>query len=186
VPRPKTQSDEQVLDAALVVVREHGIGSLTFAVLARQCGLASATLVQRFGNKPKLTQRMLLHAWDELDALTRELGSLAPLTPEGAVELLLGLSKQYGDSYAEGLLLLREDVRDPLLRRRGVAWEAELTAALDARFASVPNAPEGIGYALAAFWQGSVTWWAFRADPPLEVFLADRLRDFVAMVVTAA
>jgi hypothetical protein len=58
-----------------------------------------------------------------------------------------------------------------------------LTAALDERFVSLPNAPAGIGYALAAYWQGSLTWWAFRADQPLEEFLTDKLNQLVAMIV---
>lgn len=183
--RPKTQTDEQVLDASLALVRESGIGSLTFSALASRCGLSSATLVQRFTNKATLTQRTLLHAWDGLDALTRELASTAPHTPDGAVELLVGLSQQYGgiDSYGDGLLILREDVRDPILRRRGAAWESELTAALEARFSSVPDAPAGIGYALAAYWQGSLTWWAFRADRPLHEYLPDKLNEFISMLV---
>lgn len=112
-------------------------------------------------------------------------GSTAPHTPDGAVELLVGLSQQYGgiDSYGDGLLILREDVRDPILRRRGSAWESELTAALEARFSSVPDAPAGIGYALAAHWQGSLTWWAFRADRSLHDYLTDKLNEFISMLV---
>lgn len=181
--RPKTQTDARVLDAALLLVRESGVAGLTFAALANRCGLSAATLVQRFGNKAALTQRTLLHAWDELDARTRELASSTPLTPSGAVELLIGLSEGFEgvDSYAEGLLLLREDVRDPILRARGAAWESALTSALESRFASVPGAPAGIGFAMAAYWQGSLTWWAFRATPPLRDYLKAKLADFLAM-----
>jgi AcrR family transcriptional regulator len=184
VTRTKTQTDEQVLDAALALVHENGIGNLTFAALARRSGLSSATLVQRFTNKATLTQRTLLHAWDRLDAVTRDLASSAPRTPDGAVALLVGLSQQYddGSSYGNGLLILREDIGDPTLRRRGVEWESELTAALDARFHSIPNAPTGIGYALAAFWQGAITWWAFRADQPLPGYLTAKLTDFLGMI----
>jgi hypothetical protein len=106
------------------------------------------------------------------------------MNPGGAVELLIGLSGDYshGDDFGQGLLLLREDVRDPVLRARGAAWEEALTAALDARFASDPGAPAGVGYAMAAHWQGSLTWWAFRADQPLREYLADKLNAFVAMI----
>ncbi|WP_040798060.1 TetR/AcrR family transcriptional regulator [Nocardia higoensis] len=179
--RSKTQSDEQVLDAALALVREKGIGSLTFAGLADRCGLSAPTLVQRFATKTGLTRRTLLHAWDTLEARTRELIATTPRTPEGALELLIGLSRQYDESgtYGEGLLVLREDVRDPVLRRRGVAWEEELVAELDARLNSVA---EGAGFALAAYWQGTVTWWAFRGEPSLETYLTDKLREFIALL----
>ncbi|WP_025274245.1 TetR/AcrR family transcriptional regulator [Haloglycomyces albus] len=182
--RPKTLTDEQVLDTALDLVHKHGVSGLTFSALGSHCGLSAATLVQRFTNKATLTQRTLLHAWDELEALTRKLASSTPLTPHGAVDLLIGLSGDYGgiDAYGDGLLLLREDVRDPVLRARGVTWESNLTAALESRFASIPNAPSGIGYAMAAYWQGSLTWWAFRADQSLHDYLVDKLTAFIDML----
>lgn len=185
MPRPKSQSDEQVLEAALALVHSGGIDRLTFAALADQCGLSAATLVQRFGTKPALIQRTLLHAWDKLQARTLELASSVPKTPDGAVELLVGLSHYDGDveAYAEGLLILREDLRDPVLRSRGVAWEADLTGAISKCFASVPNAPSGIGFALAAHWQGALTWWAFSAQRPLDDYLADSLRGLITMLL---
>ena len=185
MPRPKSQSDEQVLDAALALVHSSGVDRLTFAALADHCGLSSATLVQRFGTKPALTQRTLLHAWDKLETRTRELASSVPKTPDGAVDLLVGLSGHDGDleAYAEGLLILREDLRDPVLRSRGVAWEAALTTAIGECFASVPDAPSGIGFALAAHWQGALTWWAFSARQPLDDYLAESLRTLIALLL---
>jgi AcrR family transcriptional regulator len=183
--RFKTQTDEQVLEAALAIVQQSGVGGLTFAALADRSGLASATLVQRFTNKDTLTQRTLLHAWCRLHAMTKELVSSTPCTPSGAIAMLVGLSRQYEDidAYGHGLLLLREDVRDPTLRRHGVEWESELTAALDERFASIPQAPAGIGFALAAYWKGAITWWAFRADQPLMDYLTAKLTVFLELLL---
>src|SRR5262245_16047496 len=117
MPRPKTLPDAEVLDAAHRLMHEHGPEALTFAGLAEACGLSAATLVQRFGSKAGLKQAVLLHAWDGLDAKTARLAASVPKTPAGAVELLVGLSKDYGgiEAYAEGLLVLREDLRDPAL-----------------------------------------------------------------------
>lgn len=186
--RSKSQSDEAVLDTALALVHSSGVDRLTFAALADRCGLSAATLVQRFGTKRALTQRTLLHAWDKLQARTLELASFVPKTPDGAVELLIGLSHHDGDveDYAEGLLILREDLRDPALRSRGVAWEAALTTAIGECFASVPNAPSGIGFALAAHWQGALTWWAFGAQRPLDDYLTDSLRALISMLLRSA
>jgi AcrR family transcriptional regulator len=183
--RHKTRSDESVLDSALAVALDKGVHRLTFAALAEHCGLSAATLVQRFANKANLTQRTLLHAWDNLDAQTRELASTVPKTPDGAVRLLVGLSPRHGeiDAYGQGLLMLREDLRDPVLRKRGVAWEAALTAALTECFASVPDAPSGIGFALAAHWQGALTWWAFGAERPLDEYLTGSLNSVVEMLL---
>lgn len=185
MPRPKTRSDEQVLDTAIELVHAGGIDRLTFAALASHCGLSSATLVQRFDNKATLQRRTLLHAWDQLDTLTRELAAIVPKTPGGAVDLLIGLSEQYGgvETYRSGLLVLHEDLRDPVLRARGAAWEAELTTALDECFASTCEAPRRMGYVLASHWQGALTWWAFGASRPLDDYLRESLNDLITMII---
>jgi AcrR family transcriptional regulator len=186
VPRPKTRTDEQVLDAALELVHAGGVERLTFAAVGERCGLSAATLVQRFGTKATLTHRALWHGWDRLDALTAELAAAVPKTPEGAVELLIGLSGQYGEdvaTYRSGLLVLHEDLGDPSLRARGSAWEQALTAALDECFASVHDAPHRIGHALASHWQGALTWWAFDASSSLGDYLTHSLDELIGMLV---
>src|SRR5262245_59654217 len=107
-------------------MHEQGPKALTFAALDRVCGLSASTLVQRFESKARLVRSSLLFAWDRLDARTAQLAAAVPKSPEGAIRLLTALSEGYGgiEAYAEGLLLLREDLRDPALRRRGAAWKA--------------------------------------------------------------
>lgn len=185
MPRPKTLTDEEVLEAALALMHERGPEALTFAGLAKACGLSGATLVQRFGNKVALRQSVLLHAWDLLDGKTARLAAAVPRTPEGAVALLVGLSKDYGgiESYAEGLLILREDLRDPVLRARGAAWREALSAALDDCFSGSPRAPRGIGLLMASQWQGALLWWSFDPRASVEDFVGDSLRHFVSVVL---
>jgi len=90
--RPKTQSDEQVLEAAYRLMHADGPEALTFERLARASGLSGSTLVQRFKNKTLLKRRTLLYAWDELDRKTEQAAASVPGTPAGAVELLVALS----------------------------------------------------------------------------------------------
>jgi AcrR family transcriptional regulator len=147
-----------------------------------ECGLGSATLEQRFGTKSELMQRTLLHAWDRLAARTAEATAEAPKTPDGTIKILLELTGQYGgiESCAQGLLVLRKDVRDAVLRARGAAWHAALSHALDECFALVPNAPEGIGSRLVAQWQGVLVWWSFDPQTDLAHFVDASLRRFVS------
>lgn len=182
MPRPKTVPNEEVLDAALGIMRKVGPEGLTFAALSAVCGLSASTLVQRFETKSGLIQAALLQAWDRLDRLTAELAANAPKTPAGAVALLAGLSGDYGgiESYADDLLILREDLRDPLLRARGAAWRDVLSAALEERFACVPTAPPGIGLMMAAQWQGALLWWSFDPCVPVTDFVEESLERFVA------
>ncbi|UDL88260.1 TetR/AcrR family transcriptional regulator [Mesorhizobium sp. PAMC28654] len=186
--RPKTQSDEQVLESALRLMHEHGPEVLTFERLAKACGLSGATLVQRFGNKARLKQRTLLHAWDGLDDKTRTLAATVPRTPAGAIELLVALSRGYGgiESYAEGLLVLREDLRDPMLRARGAAWKASLCTALAACFADTPSPPQDIGLLMASHWQGSLLWWSFEPTTEVSDYVEHSLNRFVAAIKTTA
>lgn len=182
MPRRKTQTDDAVLEIALRLIHTAGPDALTFARMSEACGLSPSTLVQRFKTKAGLLQAALLHAWDELDARTAELKAATPATPEGAVALLVGLSRHYGgiESYAEGLLVLREDLRDPVLRERGAAWKAALCAALDACFSGRPAAPQDVGILVAAQWQGCLLWWGFEPQGLVEDYVERELRRFIA------
>lgn len=185
MPRRKTLSDLEVLQAAHRLIHEIGPEALTFERVARTCGLSPATLVQRFGSKHALIRNTLLHAWDRLDEKTARLAAQAPKTPDGAVALLVGLSRNYGgiESYANGLLVLREDLRDPVLRARGAAWKAALSRSLDACFADVPGAPAGVGLLVATQWQGSLLWWSFDPRGKVERYVERSLRRLIAAVL---
>lgn len=188
MPRPKTLPDEDVLEAAHEIMHERGPEALTFASVARACGLSSATLVQRFKSKAGLKQRTLLHAWDRLDAKTARLAAAVPKTADGAIELLVALSRDYGgiEAYAEGLLILREDLRDPALRSRGAVWKASLVQALEDCFSEVPQAPQDIGLLMASQWQGSLLWWSFDPRGAVEGVVEDSLKRFVSAIVPSA
>ncbi|MEZ2332435.1 TetR/AcrR family transcriptional regulator [Mesorhizobium sp. RCC_202] len=187
--RPKTQSDEHVLELASRLMHNEGPEALTFERLARASGLSGSTLVQRFKSKALLKQRTLLHAWDRLDRNTEEAARWAAKTPTGAIELLVTLSGSYGDiqSYAEGLLILREDLRDPVLRARGATWKAALSKALADCFAGEANMPEDIGLLMASHWQGSLLWWSFDPDEmDLTAYVEHSLKRFVSALTAPA
>lgn len=184
MPRHKILADRDVLESALSVIRERGPDGLTFASLAKACGLSGATLVQRFGSKSALLKAAMLHAWDLLDASTQAAIVAAPRSPEGVVQLLLALSNGYGDieAYADGLLMLREDLRDPQLRDRGKAWQAVLVQAISTR---LPGHPREIATLILDQWQGSLLWWSFDPSDKVEHYVGRRLRAFLALVTSA-
>ncbi|HEV7319746.1 MAG TPA: TetR family transcriptional regulator [Ensifer sp.] len=181
MPRPKTMPDEEVLKAAFAIMRAEGPEGLTFAALSARTGLSGATLVQRFDNKARLIQSALVHAWDGLDGQTAELMAGVPRTPEGAIALLVGLSGDYGgiDSYADDLRILREDLRNPLLRARGAKWRDVLSGVLDECLAGLPAASPGLGLLMASQWQGSLLWWSFDPSVSVTAFVEQSLRRFV-------
>jgi AcrR family transcriptional regulator len=182
MPRPRTVPDRDLLDAALALVRAAGPQGLTFAALASRTGLAASTLVQRFGTKAALLRAALSRAWDRLDAETASAAAAAPPGPRGLIELLTRLSGQYGvgDAFADQLLILREDLRDPVLRARGQRWLATLAKAVGQRLDRAPGSAEGLGALIVTHWQGSVTIWSFTRHTALDVAVRDSLEGLFA------
>lgn len=163
MPRRKTLSDDDLLDKALAVMRRAGPQGVSFATVSAEAGLSAPTLVQRFGGKEALLQAALVRAWDLLDQRTAAAVAAAADSPDGAIDLLTALSGDFGegDDYAEGLLVLREDLRNPALRERGKRWGETLAGALADRLADADGPRPDLGRLMAAQWQGSVLWWGF-------------------------
>jgi AcrR family transcriptional regulator len=178
--RPRTVADDDVLAAANRVLQRSGPDGLTLASVGAEAGLAAATLVQRYGSKDALLQAALVKAWDLLDAATAEADAREGLDPAGAIMLLLSLTGQYGDhdTYAEGLLLLREDMRDPVLRIRGEQWGAKLEAALGRRLTKDATRQATLGRLMASVWQGSLIWWGFSREGDLAAYVGRQLREW--------
>ncbi|MEK1899210.1 MAG: TetR/AcrR family transcriptional regulator, partial [Rhizobium sp.] len=76
-------------------------------------------------------------------------------------------------------LLLREDFRDPVLRARGGAWGAALTAAIAARFEGQGQA-QTIARLMLSQWQGSLLWWGFSSEGAVADYVQRELRLFLA------
>lgn len=164
--RNKLLSDDVLLDRLLTQLERVGPGGLTFSKASQAAGLSAASLVQRFGARDAMVEAVLLHAWDRLDAATTAADAGVPITPAGAIDLLLALSP--GEAAAcdvpDGLLLLREDIRNPVLCARGAAWGARLAEAVGRRLTDVAADAERLGWQMASVWQGAIIWWAFRRE----------------------
>ena len=184
MPRTKTIPDDVLLEAALVIVHRSGPGALTFATLAQKSGLASSTIVQRFGSKANLLQATLLHAWDDLDASTATAAAGATRDATGVVDMLVALSGQYeANDYADQLMVLREDLRDPVLRARGEAWISALAAGIEQRLVDAPGGAEGLGELVVAHWQGTLTLWSFTRRGPLPVVVRRSLESLLDRIL---
>jgi AcrR family transcriptional regulator len=186
MPRNRTIPDDIVLSAALDIVHADGPAALSFGTLAERVGLAGSTLVQRFGTRAGLLQRALLQAWDHLDAETARADAAAGPGPAGAIDLLVDLSGEYTeDDFADQLLVLREDLRDPVLRARGEAWIHTLAGMIDRRLAGRHDLPS-LGRLVVAHWQGTLTVWSFTRPGPLSETVRDALTDLLERIVSRA
>jgi AcrR family transcriptional regulator len=180
MPRKRTIPDQDLLDAALILVRASGPESLTFTALAQRSGLAASTIVQRFGTKAGMLRAALLRAWDLLDESTERALGHAGSGPNGVVELLLALTGSYeAHDFADQLRVLREDLRDPVLRDRGRVWLDTLTQAIERRLG--PGAG-GLGKIIVAHWQGMLTVWSFTREGPLIDVVRPGLEDLLTRV----
>lgn len=178
--RPKTISDPALLDAVLTQITAVGPANLTFALAGKAAGLSPATLVQRFGDKEGLVEAALLHAWDRLDADTAAADRDEPITREGAIRLLLRLApgRDAETDEVDGLLLLREDIRNPVLRSRGAAWGAALAAALGRRLTGDATHASTLGWQMANVWFGARLWWAFTRHEPFDLAIRQALEHW--------
>ena len=168
--RHKTIPDEQVLETLFELMMKTGPDGLTFASAAKASRLSAATLVQRYGHRERMVEAILLQAWDRLDAETNAADDEEDLSPEGAIKLLLRLMPldTAERDATDGLLLLREDIRNPRLRERGAAWGRTLVAALGRRLSADPKEADLLGRQMAALWQGAHVWWAFDQTVPAD------------------
>lgn len=152
----------------LDVVHLSGPAALSFATLARRVGLAGSTIVQCFGTKDNLLRATLLHAWDRLDDATAAATADASPDVHGVVDMLAALTAHYdSDDFADGLMVLREDLRDPVLRARGAEWITTLAGAVEQRLGDAPAGTDGLGELVVAHWQGTLTVWSFTRRAPL-------------------
>ncbi|MGY5776907.1 TetR/AcrR family transcriptional regulator [Rhizobium sp. LEGMi135b] len=181
--RHKSISDEAVLDAVLDQMLAVGPSNLTFAQAGKAAGLSPATLVQRYGDKDTLIQAALLHAWDLLDQATALADLEEPLTSEGAIRLLLRLVTRENaeKNETDGLLILHEDIRNPILRARGAAWGAALAAALGRRLTGDASKATSLGWQMAGVWMGARIWWAFTRTETFDVAIRRSLEEWCSV-----
>ena len=113
MPRPRTISDEAILDAVLALALRVGPARVTFAAAAAEAGLSPATLVQRFG-----TKRELLLAADKrgIDLWVGALDRSTAASPlERIVEglVLAGDPAATPEQMANGVAMLQLDLAQP-------------------------------------------------------------------------
>jgi len=166
MPRVKKLSDEAVLDLALQAMLEHGPQATTLPLLGRAVGLSPATLLQRFGSKGQLFERVFERAQAGLvDHLAAR-----PQGPDPRADLLALLHRQAEPfvtrAHAAGhLALLVQDITDETRRlatqqylhalRKGIARDLSRLGCPD---------PDPLAIRLEALWSGLMLQWAIQDE----------------------
>jgi AcrR family transcriptional regulator len=127
--RPRTRTDDELLDAAFRAVGAVGPARLTLADVAGEAGVAPATLVQRFGSKRALLVAAAARAAQRAAHALPAPGD-APLT--ALSDGLVALTAPVRDpaAFANHLALLQLDLADPELRALAVAHARGLRRAI--------------------------------------------------------
>lgn len=149
-------SDEAVFAAVRGLLAAAGPRGVTFAAVARACGLAGASLVQRYGNREGMLRAALAAGWDGLEARTVAAIAAAPPGPRGAAQLLKALAADTAG--AQGLAVLAGDLEDRALRRRAARWRAGVEAALAFRLGGSRRQAEEAAAIMFLAWQGRLRW----------------------------
>jgi AcrR family transcriptional regulator len=182
MPRVKTKSDEEVLDAAARVMFAAG-PSFTLAQVARATGIAPATLVQRFGDKHGLT----------VAAIARDNAAFAAFLAaarqgRGAEAVIAIFAAMFdgpdadADHFADQLLWLRQDMRDPDLNRLARERFAALRAAVAARMPPLGIAPETAARLVQAQWEGALLQWGIEREGRLSDYVTTQLSAWFELV----
>lgn len=148
--RPKTQTDDEIFAHLMAGLADLGEKSLTFGAISRRCGLAPATLAQRFGTVDAMVRAALLAEWARLCAAISTTEADALNSSKGAQALLKHLP-----SPSASLLAL--SLRDDVLRQAAENWRAQVEAAVATRRGGGSKGREAAALIFAA-WQGRQSW----------------------------
>ena len=182
MPRRKTVSDEDVLDAAAKVMFANGPMGFTLADVAKAAGIAPATLVQRFGDKHGLVVAAMTrdNQLFEAQLATLPLGRGAREVID-VFRLLFPDVEAFTGKFADQLLWLRQDMSDPDLNRLARERFAALRAALAARMPPLSIAPSVAARLAEAQWQGALLQWGIAHEGRLADFVARSLADWFTL-----
>ncbi len=183
MPRPRTISDEAVLDAVLALAHRVGPARVTFAAAAAEVGLSAATLVQRFGSKRELLlaadKRGVDHWVGALDRSSTE----SPLARVVEGLVLAVDPDTTPEQMANSVAMLQLDLADPdfhaetLRGARAVRARVaqDLTAALAAGELQPGTDVEGLAKLVETTYHGAMIGWAIHRDGSLAAWMREQV-----------
>ena len=194
-PRPRTVDDAAIAAAFGRVIAKQGPAKLTLAAIAREAGLAPATLVQRFGSKQNLLVQMSKGAGDGT-ALVHDLEAKGKAPLDIVREFMLCYAQMAPSPQAmihSFSAYLQIDLGDATLRKYLVATgrtnEALIAGLLDEARAAGEIGPvdtKALARVLFAVTPGSLLSWATFREGKAETWLARDLDLVLGSVATVA
>ena len=194
MPRPRTISDEALLDAVLALAHRVGPARVTFATAAAETGLSAATLVQRFGTKRGLllaADKRAVDLW--VDALDRSTAA-SPLARvvDGLVLAVDAVATP--EQMANSVAILQLDLADPdfhaetLRGARAVRARIvrDLDAAFDAGELRSGTDVEALAKLVETAYHGAMIGWAIHREHTLAHWMREQVEAVLAPHRTAS
>jgi AcrR family transcriptional regulator len=173
--RPRTHSDDDLLDATVRVLARDGVGGVTFAAVGREAGTAASSLHARFGSK-----RALLLA---VAARAQPPAPRADLPPrEALLELLVDAAQPIADRavFVATFSFLALDVADPEFGAHARRFTLAFRASIERLLAAAGYADAAArAPAVHAAQQGALLLWALDGEGTA----AQRIRAAVELVL---
>ena len=191
MPRPRKQSDDQLIAAAARTIAVRGPNAMTLADVAEEAGVSAATLVQRFGSKRAL---MLAVAGSGPEAVADQFAAARERHrgPLPALEAVLGeMAAAVSDpeQVANHLAFLALDLADPEFRAHAERFTQALRAGIDGLLAEAARRGEleargrrALVEAIQAAYHGTLLMWAIERDGDP----AARIREQVRLILKAS
>lgn len=188
-PRPRTVTDDEILAATARAMSKVPPTRFTLAEVAREVGLAPATLVQRFGSKRGLLLALSSQSAASMDACFDAVRD-AHASP---LEALLGAATEMArfsttpEELANSLAYLQIDLSDPDFHRHILessrAMQRGYRALLDDAVAAGELKPcdtKRLARAVEAVAGGSLIGWAIHRSGRAEVWVRKDLETLLA------
>jgi len=188
--RPRKVSDEQVFAAAQRVMTRVGPPQLTLALIAREAGVTSGALVQRFGSKRHLMLRMAGLLSGGIGQLFNQLRERheSPLAVIRAYATCMAEMAVTPEALARNFAYLQVDLTDPGLRAHLVVTARETRRELLALIAQAKTHGEIVEEAPAiplaknieALVSGALMTWAFYREGSAATWLRSHLDALIS------
>jgi AcrR family transcriptional regulator len=183
--RPRTTSDDQILAATARAISAVGPGELTLADVAREAGIAPATIVQRFGSKRALLLAFTARASDGVEAgfAAARRKQASPLQALEGHLVAMGGGMRTPEELSRHLAFLQLELGDPEFhqhtRRHADTMRREIRLLLEAAVDSGELEPcdtTRLADALYVGYNGALITWAILRRGSLAQHLRRQLR----------
>ncbi|RCK70421.1 TetR/AcrR family transcriptional regulator [Desertihabitans brevis] len=183
MPRPRTVSDEAVLDGVLALAHRVGPAKLTLAAAAREVGLSPATLIQRYGTKHELllaADRRGVELW-----VTPVEEAEHPSPLDRVVEGLVGAvdPDMTPEEIANSVAMLQLDLVEPDFHAETLRGARRLRAALERHLQAASIAGElrdgtdvrALAKLVETTYHGAMIGWALHREGSLAAWMREQL-----------